>query len=305
MSYFEEGKLSRRNLLKSGAALGLTVMAGIPIAGAKDTGASPYAGLRMGVQSYSFRSFSLEKALQMTKKLGLHYWEAYPGHIPMSALPKKIADVSATVAAQGVAVMAYGVVDFDSNENKAREKFEFAKAMHAALKNNPFGVSAPYFALSANPQKNKQTFDLLERLVIEYDIRIAIHNHGPGARYDKIVEVLNVLKDRHPYIGACVDTGHYLRSDEDPVDALQQFGDRLYGVHIKDVRTVVDANGNRKKVFTVLGKGDLDILGCLRVLKRLKYDGSVSLEYEENADNPYSDVADSLEAVRQAAKKLG
>ncbi len=115
--------------------------------------------------------------------------------------------------------------DFDANESEARKKFDFAKAM---------GL----IAFSANPRKDKSTFDLLDKLVAEYDVAIAIHNHGPDARYSKISDVADVVKGRHPKIGACVDTGHYLRSDEDPVEALERFKDRLYGVHLKDVRTI-------------------------------------------------------------------
>jgi inosose dehydratase len=280
--------LSRRQVLQIAAA-GVAA-AVVPRAALAHAEKDPYAGFKMGMQSYSLRAFDTPTALRHTKELGLKYWESFPKHIPLTATPQQIADSKALLQEAGITVMAYGVVDFDANESRARQKFDFAKAM---------GISA----LSANPKKDKETFDLLDKLVAEYDVAIAIHNHGPHARYSKIRDVADAVKDRHPKIGACVDTGHYLRSDESPVEALERLSNRLYGVHLKDVRTVT-ANGDRKKIFTILGQGDLDVLGCLRVLKKLNYQGCLAIEYEENEQNPLSDIAVSLAAVREAAAKL-
>src|SRR5205807_5297193 len=91
---------------------------------------------------------------------------------------------------------------------------------------------------------------VLDKLLKEYskhDIRIAIHNHGPGARYSSIKSVADALKGHHERLGACVDTGHFLRSGEDPVEAVRTFGHRTYEVHVKDVKD--------KNQFTVLGLG--------------------------------------------------
>jgi inosose dehydratase len=290
MIWISDTKISRRDLLKTASAGAVLALAG-PRTLMAAVAADPYAGLKMGMQSFSLRGYKTREALEHTKSLGLKYWESYSGHIPLSTLPKSIAESKALLNEFGIKLMAYGVVDFDANETKSREKFDFAKAM---------GLTA----FSANPQKDKETFDLLDKLVAEYDVAIAIHNHGPRARYSKIKDVADIVKDRHPKIGACVDTGHYLRSDENPVEALEQLSKRLFGVHLKDVRTV-ERNGRRRKQFTILGQGDLDILGCLRVLKRINYQDCLSLEYEENEKNPLSDIAVSLQAVRDAAAKLG
>jgi inosose dehydratase len=281
--------LSRRQVLKVAAAGTLAAVAPRAILAYEEK--DPYVGLKMGMQSYSLRAYDAPTALRHTRELGLKYWESFPKHIPLTTLPKQIADSKALLKEAGITVMAYGVVDFDDNETSARQKFDFAKAM---------GISS----LSANPKKDKATFDLLDKLVAEYDVAIAIHNHGPHARYSKISDVADIVKDRHPKIGACVDTGHYLRSDENPVEALERLSNRLYGVHLKDVRTI-EADGRRKKIFTILGQGDLDVLGCLRVLKKLNYQGCLAIEYEENEQNPLSDIAVSLAAVRDAAAKLG
>lgn len=296
---------TRRNFLKAGAMGGATLIAGgLPgWAGEKD----PYGGFKLGLQSYSLRGFDAKAALKHTHDLGLHYWESFRNHIPVNTLPKHVAEQKELLAANDVTLMAFGVESFDGNENRARELFDFGKAM---------GVKS----ISANPKKDNKTFDLLDKLVEEYGIAIAIHNHGPGALYDKISDVEEMVKDRHPLVGACVDTGHYLRSNENPVDAIKRLGKRVFGVHLKDVKgyqTEADAAAfiktgkarrqlkKEQKFFTLLGEGDLNVAGCLSLLRQLDYQNIVSLEYEENKDNPLSDIAVCLETVRKAVKSLG
>lgn len=297
---------SRRDFLKASAlAVGGVTLGRLGVAAAAEE-SDPYGGFKVGLQSYSLREFDVKTALAHTKRLGLKYWEAYPRHIPLATLPNHIAAQKALLDEADITLLAYGVLGFDANETKAREAFDFAKVM---------GI----VSLSANPKKTAKTFDLLDKLVAEYDVAIAIHNHGPGALYDKIDDVVEMVKDRHPKIGACVDTGHYLRSDEDPVEALERLGQRVFGVHLKDVkgfpteaaaeefRKRAKAGRRRKnetKVMTILGEGDLDVVGCLRVLRKLNYRNCVSLEYEENAKNPLSDIEICLSTVRRAVAKL-
>ena len=206
----------------------------------------------------------------------------------MDTAPEKIEAAKAMLKEHGLTLLAFGVEGFNDNEGAARKAFDFAKAM---------GV----MSISADPKKDKATFDLLDKLVAEYDIAIAIHNHGPKASYDKVTDVQTWVKDRHPKIGACVDTGHYLRSDEDPVEVIEKLGKRVFGVHLKDVKNLP---GGGKK-FTILGEGDLRLADCLKSLKKLDYKYSLSLEYEENEKNPIADIELCLKAVRDAVKKIG
>lgn len=247
-------------------------------------------GMKLGVQSYSLRHFKVGEALEHTKKLGLKYWEAYPGHVPVTAVPMQRSEQLEMLNGAGVTLAAFGVVPFNEKEAQARAYFDYAKAMNIK-------------SISADPVNNKETFDLLDKLVAEYDIAVAIHNHGPKHRYNKISDVLNMVKDRHPKIGACVDTGHYLRSDESPVEAIEKFGARTFGVHLKDVKTV-ENNGKRDKQFKILGEGDLDVTGCLKALKALNYQYVVAIEYEENKENPLPDLEVCLQHIRNCAAKL-
>jgi inosose dehydratase len=250
--------------------------------------ADPYGGFKVGIQSYSLRGFDGKTAMQHSQKLGLKYWESFRNHIAMDTSPEKVAAVKAMLKEHGITLLAFGVEGFNENEGAARKAFDFAKAM---------GV----MSISADPKKDKATFDLLDKLVAEYDIAIAIHNHGPKANYDKVTDVQTWVKDRHPKIGACVDTGHYLRSDEDPVEVIEKLGKRVFGVHLKDFKGPV----GQDKRPTILGEGNLRLADCLKALKKLDYKYSLSLEYEENEKNPIADIELCLKAVKEAVKKVG
>ena len=299
---------SRRDFLRTtGLAAALT--AGRPLAAWSAEGAAdPYGGFKMSIQSYSLRAFDLKTALSHSQKLGLKYWEAYPRHIPLSTVPAHISEHKAMLDDAGITLLSYGVVSIDDDETKTRELFDFAQAMGLV-------------SISANPAKRPAVFEMLDKLVAEYEIPIAIHNHGPGATYDKIDDVVEWTRDRHPLVGACVDTGHFLRSDEDPVEALQRLGQRVFGVHLKDAKSIRDkqelerlardlpqrqADRLRKegKLMTILGEGELDVVGCLKVLRQQGFDRSLSLEYEENEQNPLSDIEVCLQTVREAVQKL-
>ena len=275
--------LPRRDFLQLGAAAGAALCLGNWNA---TTARADVAnlGFKLGLQSYSLRGYKqLDKALEVSKSLGIKFWEAYPGHIPATTLPNVIKDYQAKLTANEVKVLAFGVVGFDADEKKARSVFEFAKAM---------GIET----LSANPKKDEATFKMLDKLVDEFAINIAIHNHGPKALYDKIDDVVNAVKDHHPRIGACVDTGHYLRSQENPVNAVEKLKGRVFGVHLKDVK---DA-----KVFKILGEGDLDLVGLLKVLKAQNYQHVLALEYEEHPDAVVPDIELCLKNLRSAFAKV-
>jgi inosose dehydratase len=243
----------------------------------------PYHPFKMGIQSYSLRGYlhdgkaDVQKALAVTRELGLHYWESYTAHVPLTADAEKLAARRREIEAAGVTVMGYGVVPLTKNADANRKTFEFAKAL--GLK---------YLSITPDPG----AFDIIDRLVEEYDVAVGIHNHGPGDRYAKIETIAQAIKDHHPKIGCCIDTGHFLRSREDPVQAVEVFGKRIYGVHLKDVKDAKD--------FTILGQGDLRTVDLLKALAALKYDYCLAIEYEENPENPADEIKACLAEVRKA-----
>lgn len=280
-------RLSRRELLRGSAGLALAPLAGRAAEAAPKSlrhflpaqADGPYAPFRMGIQSYSLRGFDLQLALEQTQRLGLRYWESWDGvkHLPQTEDPARLAALKEQFRKAGVEVLAYGVLGFGADAARNRRAFEFARAM---------GIRT----LSSDPEP--AAFEQLEGLVDEFGINIAIHNHGPRSRYDQLEDVTNALKGRHRRIGACVDTGHFLRSRVDPVKAIEAIGERVYGVHLKDVKNAT--------AFTVLGEGDLDLVGCLKALRKLRYGHILALEYEENPQNPTADLERCLAAVRAA-----
>lgn len=283
MSDRRSDPVSRREFLQAGSAAAAALCLPSWASAAEEAG-DVWKGFKVGIQSYSLRGFKVDRALALTKQLGLKYWESYRDHMPVNAVPSKIAEQKELLAGAGVQMIAFGVVSFTPDEGKAREVFDYARAM---------GIQS----LSADPQKDEATFKMLDKLVEEYKISIAIHNHGPGHRYDKIDDVWTAIKDHHQRIGACVDTGHYLRSRENPVAALERFAGRVYGVHLKDVK---DAT-----VFKILGEGDLDVPGCLKILQKQKYQYCLALEYEESEQNPIPDIEICLQNLRKSMQQLG
>jgi len=270
--------------LAGAAALGRTVRAGD--APSQDSG-GPYSPFKMGLQSYSLRGYTqngrpaVGKALAVTKELGLHYWEAFPAHVPMNADADARETLKRELEAAGVTLAGYGVVHLGGDADANRRTFEFAKSLGLEY-------------LSADPDPG--SFEALDKLVESFDIAIGIHNHGPGNRYAKIETISKAIKDHHPKIGCCIDTGHFLRSKEDPVHAVEAFGSRVFGVHLKDVK---DA-----KTFTILGQGDLRTVDLLKALAQNKYRYCLAIEYEEKPEDPQADIKACLAETARAIAEV-
>ncbi len=247
-----------------------------------------YGGFPMGIQSYSLRAFGIdgkEGALQKIEDLGLHWVEFFGRHYPITPDKKKIGEMNAKLAKHDLIPSAHGVNAFGNNHAANEKIFQFAKL--AGIKN-----------ISANPKPN--SFQSLDKLVKKYDVRIAIHNHGPGALYDKIDDALKAVQGHDKRIGFCADLGHYIRSAEDPVEVIHKLGDRLYGVHLKDF-----AEQKKSTHGVILGKGHLDVPAVFKALKKVQFpaDGALSLEYEENAANPIADIQQCLAIAAAGAQK--
>jgi inosose dehydratase len=267
---------SRRDFLASSlVAAGALALGGRPALAR----VGEYGPFKMGLQSYSLRHYKTEEALAKTKELGVHYWESFSAHTNPN--PAKAAEYKSLAAASGVEVIGFGVSGFSKDHEANRKYFEFGKAIGLGY-------------LSADPTAD--AFDSLDKLTEEYGIAIGIHPHGPGSRWDKIDKIAAAIKPHSDKIGICLDTGHLLRSKEDPVRAVEVFGKRIYGVHLKDVK---DA-----KTFTILGEGDLKLETLLQKLAQINYSYCLALEYEENEKNPIADIKKCLDATKAAVAKI-
>lgn len=274
---------SRRSFLKAGAA---AVTAGLARPGwSAASQEDAYGGFLMGLQTYTFRNFTADQALDFAKDLNLKTVEVFQAHFPNTSTFAEIIERRTKAKQNGLAILAHGVNPFTKDHAANRRWFEFAKK--SGIRN-----------LTADPTED--SFDSLEKLVEQFDIRIAIHNHGPGARYDKVADVLNAVKGRHPNIGACADLGHFIRSAEDPVRVIHLLKGRLFGVHLKDF---ADQKAESKGV--ILGQGHLNVAGVFKALREVEYpkDACLALEYEEKPEDPLEDVKQCLAAAAEGAKK--
>jgi sugar phosphate isomerase/epimerase len=281
--------LSRRRFVAlSAAAAGATwfdaprILQAANLADVKD----PFGGFPVGVQSYSLRHFNTDETIRHLQGMGVHYAEFYSKHLDPKADDAKIAEVQGLLKSAAIKLAGHGVHGFSKDHEANKRLFDFAKKI---------GVKV----ITANPEPD--AFDSLDKLVAEYDIRIAIHNHGPGALFDKLTSVTSAVKGRDKRIGACVDCGHFLRSGEDPVKCVLTLGERVYGVHIKDEKET----NTPKSANVVIGKGHLDVVGLFKALRQVKFpaDGSLALEYEANEANPIDDMKACLEVAKEAIAK--
>lgn len=272
-------QFSRRSFLAVSA--GAAAVAAVP----HPLTAAWSSGLQLGIQMYSLRKFGVDAALQHAADAGFTQVEFYRGMLPVDASLEQIAEIQRQVAGHDLTISAHGVNRFGRDAQANKAVFQFAKAL--GIKN-----------ITADP--DPESLDQLDELVQEFDIRIAIHNHGPRHRYNKVVDVLRAIEKHDQRIGACADLGHYIRSGETPTEVIRLLKGRLYGIHLKDFAEKKD-----KTRGVILGKGHLDVEGVVDALIAVKFphDGALSLEYEENPDNPIADIRECQRIASAAIDK--
>jgi sugar phosphate isomerase/epimerase len=285
--------LDRRRFLQAGAATALG-LAGLPaLLRADDKGDNPFGGFTLGVQSFCFRNFATEQALKRTQDLGLHFIELYQKHAPATMTSDQVEALLKLCGDYQIKPVAYGVQQFTKDHDANQKLFEFGKQL---------GIRT----FSANPDPD--SFDSLDKLCDEYRISIGIHPHGPlkGGkelhRWYSAEVILKAVKDHHPLIGACLDTGHLIRAAQlgkklDPAEQVRVMGARNFGMHLKD-------HDNKQDRDVVYGQGPLDVGAVLKALRDVKFKGYISIEYEANPDDPSPDMAACVKVFKQAVKEL-
>jgi sugar phosphate isomerase/epimerase len=275
--------LMRRSFLKNSCAAvgGVAVFSRF----ASFARAAEIAGYNVGIQSYSLRGFPVDEALMICHDLGINAVEFSGNMFSPTSTPEQIAAMKERMEGLGLTITAHGVNKFTKDHEKNKQLFQFAKA--CGFKN-----------LTADPDPD--AFESLDSLCKEYDVRIAIHNHGPRHRYNKVVDVLRAIENHDERIGACADLGHYIRSAEKPEEVIRALKGRLYGIHLKDFAEMQD-----KAKGVILGQGHLnpDLVFAALVEVKFPEDGALSLEYEENPQDPIKEIEACLEVARAAAKK--
>jgi inosose dehydratase len=276
-------RLNRRHFVAGSSALiAGTALLGSPLRAAWQK----KPRLQLGIQLYSLREFPLDEALKHAKQIGFRQVEFYGSMLPIDSSAEKIAEVKKKVADHGLTISAHGVNAFKKDAVANRKLFEFAKA-----------VGIPTITADPDPE----SFAQLDELVKEFDIRVAIHNHGPKHRYNKVVDVLRAVENHDIRIGACADLGHYIRSGENATEVIRLLKGRLYGVHLKDFAEMQD-----KTKGVILGKGHLDVTGVIEALVAVEFpaNGALSLEYEENPKDPISDITQCYKIASAAVDRI-
>ncbi|MEX2368381.1 MAG: sugar phosphate isomerase/epimerase [Balneolaceae bacterium] len=250
-------------------------------------------GFAVGPQAYTFNRFTVMEAIENADRTGSRIIELYPGqrlspeHPDVRFTPDVSDDVINQVKAKleehDILPVNFGVIGLPNDEEELRRIFDFAKKL---------GI----LAITSEP--SMEAMDLIEQMVIEYDIMLAIHNHplrpnDPTYRVWDPKYVLSMVENRDPRLGACADIGHWVRSDIKPVDGLRILEGRLISLHMTDV----DQFG-REGEDVVMGTGVGEIADVLEELTRQNFGGHLSIEYEANWEDNVPDVGQNVGFIR-------
>ena len=276
--------MNRKHFLK---LAGLTTTAGLvstagisqPIEKAKGKKATD---LQLGLASYTLRKLSLDDVIKVAQRLDLKGLALKSMHMPLEASAETIKATAEKVRAAGLKLYGAGVI-YMKTAQEVESAFTYAKT--AGLE-TIIGVPNHEFL----PQVNE--------LVKKHDIKLAIHNHGPGDDlYRSPNHVYDKIKDLDKRIGLCIDIGHVVRIGEDPIALIKKYKDRLYDMHMKDVNKVAE-DGTPVEI----GRGVIDIPGVINALKSINYANQVAIEYEKDGDDPVPGLAESVGYLRGVMK---
>lgn len=250
-------------------------------------------GWHLGTQAYSFRLFTFAEALQKTDSADLKFIESFPGQtigggiegkMDYTMTPEKREQVLKMVKDHGIKLYAYGVVNADSEESW-RQLFEFAKAM---------GIQ------NINSEPKREDLPLVGKLASEFKIKVSIHNHPKPSIYwspDSVLSAIALADSK--YVGACADIGHWIRSGLDPVESLKKLKGHINHLHFKDLNAK-----SREAKDVHWGTGVANVPALIKELKRQKFKGMLSAEYETNWSHNTPDITASVVNFREIVREL-
>lgn len=236
--------------------------------------------IRLGVASYSLRNFSRAQAIAMTKSLGTPHINLKSFHLPYESSPAEIAAARQELGAAGLQIVGGGTITFESDTDEGvRKYFDYARA-----------AGMPLIVGTCKPA----LLPRIENFVKEYNIKLAIHNHGPeDQNFPSPYDALRAVKNMDPRMGLCIDLGHTARTGTDPVRAIADAGPRLLDMHAKDLRDLKVAESQ-----CIVGEGKIPFAEIFQQLSAIRYLGYVNLEYEIEPDNPLPGMQQSFAYMR-------
>ena len=247
--------------------------------GANNTGTEARS-LALGLASYSTRKFSLDETLAMANRLNLKQIALKSMHMPLESSEEEIKNITAKFEKAGIGLYGGGVI-YMKTAQEVENAFRYAKAANMKVI-----IGVP----------NHDLLHLVEMKVKETNIKLAIHNHGPGDEVYPTPEVVyDKIKGLDTRIGLCIDVGHVQRLGLDPVKNIKKYADRLYDIHLKDVDKS-EADGKSVE----FGRGVLDIPAVLKALKGINYTGVMAMEFEKDTDDVFAGLAECVGYVNGA-----
>jgi inosose dehydratase len=275
---------SRRKFLQS-AGVG---MMGLSFTGVRDfAGANvlPLDTLKLGIAGYTFLHVPLDGAIAMMKRVWVSNLSLKDFYLPLDSSPDTIHAVSAKFQEAGIHIYAAGVI-YMKTDAEVDRAFGYAKTLGVGLI-----IAAP----------NPELLPRVEQQVKASGIRVAIHNHGPEDKlYPSPADVYDHVKGLDERIGLCLDIGHATRAGADIVKVVNEYGPRIFDLHIKDLKVI-----SREAQPIELGRGVLDIPGLLSALIRNRYTGVCSIEHEMDMNDSLPGIAESAGFFRGVVKTIG
>ena len=248
---------------------------------------------KLGVAGYTYNKFSIDETLAFLEKLDVHYLCIKNFHLPFDSTPAQIAEFKKKCADHGVTGYGVGPIYMASNE-EAKKAFDYAAAIGVKT---IVSVPTEQKEMEVDGKKKKVRFhsrarcEYLAGLCKEYDMRIAIHNHGPDIPYcfPTGESAFNMVKDLDARMGLCLDIGHDFRAGQNPADSIRKYGSRIYDMHIKNVKF-----DEKKNIAVPMPRGDMDMWEIVKALVEVNYTGCCSLEYERDFKDNLAGVAESI-----------
>jgi len=239
----------------------------------------PWRGLKVGVASYTLRKMPLDAAIKAIQRVDLHYVSIKDAHLPMNSTAEERRAVAQRFKDAGITPLSCGNVTMENDAANIRRAFEYAR-----------DAGLPTIVCSPHPD----SMPLLDAAVKEFDIRLAIHNHGPeDKRFPSPYDVWKAVQPYDKRIGLCIDVGHTARAKVDPAEAIRRCRERLYDCHFKDI-----ASTDAKAGTVEGGRGALDLPSILRALLDVKFPHLMSFEYEKDENDPLPGLAESVGYVK-------
>ena len=240
------------------------------------------ANVQVGIQTWTLRNMKFEQVVDFAVKHHVKYLELIPNHIDPNAPVEEIKRKKAVLDEKGLVCYTFGVAGTSLDKEKNRKLFEFAKLM--GLK---------FIVVEPGDQK---IWDNLEELVKEYDIKLAIHNHGKGSTYGDPAVVKKVLDSRDKRIGVCMDVGWVTSTGRDAAKVFADYGaDRVFDFHLKDKKIEKSDDGKEILLDVAIGTGQSNFKGLAAELKKSKWKGVMAIETDNGAfakdPNEYVDSA--------------